>query len=174
MTWLGTSTGKRIDLLNPDPTQFTLEDIALALSRVPRFGGHTNDTWTVLQHSMAVAGLVKPELKAQALLHDATEAYICDIPSPLKALLGESYKAVERRIAGAISKSFGVDLVNLDIAVKRADAIMLMTERDHFQRDGLPWEKDYSAGLRCEHDYWKPNSPQTFISLVRHALTFTQ
>ena len=86
--WLGTVTGKKINLLNPDPDQICLEDIALALEKMPRFNGHTTSNWSVLDHSLAVASLVTPEYKLQALLHDATEAYICDIPSPLMALLG--------------------------------------------------------------------------------------
>jgi hypothetical protein len=115
---------------------------------MPRFNGHTTSNWSVLDHSLAVASLVTPEYKLQALLHDATEAYICDIPSPLKALLGEGYKSIESRLAKAIGIHFGVELVDLPMAIKRADAIMLMTEHDAFQPISVKWEVDFSAGLR--------------------------
>lgn len=167
MTWLGTLSGKKIDLLNPDPTQIELSDIAVALSRVPRFGGHTLGQWSVLQHSIAVSNLVSDQHKLAALLHDASEAYICDIPSPLKRLLGDAYYEVERRVQEAIGKKFEVDLVNLPMAVKRADAIMLMTEHEKFQPTTLEWETDYSDGLRALRvmDYIA-NSPSEFADLL--------
>lgn len=158
MTWLGTVSGKKIDLLNPDPEQITLEDIAHALNCIPRFNGHTKQPFSVLQHSIGVADLVADKYKLAALLHDASEAYICDIPSPMKRLLGESYYAVERRLQAAIGSKFGVDLVNLPLAVKRADAIMLMTEHDMFQNSkDLQWEVDFSDGLRAPTAVKRPS-----------------
>lgn len=149
MSWLGTGSGKRIDLINPDPSQFDLHDIALALSRTPRFNGHTNKPWSVLQHSMAVAKLVAKEYQLQAILHDASEAYICDVPSPMKRLLGQAYYDVEKRIQVAIGKKFGCELNKLPQCVKTADMIMLMTEHEALQDTRLEWEFDYSDGLRA-------------------------
>jgi 5'-deoxynucleotidase YfbR-like HD superfamily hydrolase len=170
--WLGTVTGKKINLLNPDPDQICLEDIALALDKMPRFNGHTTGKWSVLDHSLAVASLVSPEYKLQALLHDATEAYICDIPSPLKALLGEGYKSIERRLAKAIGIHFGVELVDLPMAIKRADAIMLMTEHDAFQPISVKWETDFSAGLRVPdvlfNHQFQTSMKERFIREVNH------
>lgn len=148
MTWLGTNSGKKIDLLNPDPDQITLEDISCALSKVSRFNGQMSQFYTVAQHSIYVASLVTREHKLQALLHDATEAYICDVPTPLKRLLGAQYKEIEDRLARAIGSKFGVELVDLHPSVKSADSIMLMTEHEKLQAKPAVWEVDYSGGIR--------------------------
>lgn len=137
--WLASASGKIIDLLNPDPSQFTIEDIATGLSNIARFNGQTNQWYSVAEHSIHVAELLPNHLKLQGLLHDATEAYLCDVPSPLKSMLGEAYKAIERRVAGAISVSLGVDLVDLDKATKEADLMLLFSERDLLQPGGPDW-----------------------------------
>lgn len=173
MTWLGTVSGKKIDLLNPDPAQICIEDIAIALDVMPRFNGHTSQQWSVLDHSVAVARLVAPEYRLQALLHDASEAYICDIPSPLKALLGEAYKSVERRLQAAIGKRFNCELATLPEAVKQADAIMLMTEHELYQPVSVPWEVDYSGGVRAPRAMMLRTNPNKFVTYVDDLLRKT-
>lgn len=147
--WLGTVSGKRIDLDNPDPYQITVEDIAHALFRIPRFNGHIDEVWSVGHHSLGVASLVSDAFQLEALLHDATEAYLCDIPSPLKRFLGNSYREVEKRIAQAIGERFSVNLVDLPEQVKLADSIMLMTEHERLQPSAQNWSMDYSNGMRA-------------------------
>lgn len=173
MTWLGTNSGKKIDLLNPDPKQFTLDDIATGLSKVSRFNGQIQQVYSVAQHSMYVAELVKKELKLQALLHDATEAFICDVPTPLKRLLGATYKDVENRLARAIGIAFGVELVDLDPAVREADSIMLMTEHERLQLVPAEWEVDYSNGIRYPRFnpqvIWSDTVKEDFIRAVTEA-----
>lgn len=144
MTWLGTNLGKRIDLLNPDPREICIEDIITGLNAVPRFMGQTKTPYSVLQHSLGVASLVGPEYKLAALLHDATEAYIGDVPTPLKELLGDRYRGVEKRIADAIQIAFGCPhyLSDLPLAVKRADRLMLVTEHHLLQTVPADWGWD--------------------------------
>lgn len=84
MTAIATVTGRVIDFLNPDPEQISLDDIARGLSRAPRYAGHTDRPYSVLQHSLLVAHLVPSEHRLHALLHHAPEAYLCDVPSPAK------------------------------------------------------------------------------------------
>jgi len=68
----------------------TLYAIGVALSRIPRFAGHTRSAWTVLDHSLFVAALADGEPIAEdllplcALLHDAHEAMTSDVPTPFK------------------------------------------------------------------------------------------
>lgn len=143
MTWLGTVSGKRIDLLNPDPEQITLPDIAHGLSRMCRFNGQILGFYSVAEHSVNVANLVTKEQKLQALLHDASEAYICDVPTPLKRIIGPAYKEIENRLMAAIGSKFGVDLQNLPAGVKRADRVMLVTEHRALQVPALDWGPDY-------------------------------
>lgn len=157
MTWLGTNSGKRIDLFNPDPNNFTLEDIAMGLSRVARFNGQTKVRYSVAEHSINVASLVPPKYRLQALLHDAAEAYICDVPSPLKKLLGPTYSSIEERIASAIGERFGIDLVNLPACVKQADHIMLITEHHLLQEKPCDWLWD-AHSVRLTRIPWRAYS----------------
>lgn len=61
MTATLTRTGQLVDLLNPEPRTIKLADIALALSRIPRFAGHTIRPWTVADHCLLVADLIGPD-----------------------------------------------------------------------------------------------------------------
>lgn len=127
-------SGRVIDPLNPDPDQIVLEDIAHATSNQCRFSGHLREFYSVATHSVNVSFYVPQEDALQALLHDATEAYLCDIPSPLKGdVFGSRYREFEGNLWSVIAKKFGVAEVITD-AVHRADKILLATE----VRDLLP------------------------------------
>lgn len=133
MTILATWTGKRIDYLNPAPDQIEIEDIATALSRESRFAGHSMHFYSVAQHSVLCSSIVPDELALEALLHDAAEAYLKDIPSPLKRLLPD-YKLIEARFDSVIRKVFGLPETH-SAEVKIADQVILLTE----MRDLLDW-----------------------------------
>lgn len=126
--YIETISGKVIAIPNTGLSQIDIFDIAHALSYQPRFAGHTKQFYSVAEHSINVAKLVPREWKLQALLHDATEAYLCDIPTPFKAMMPQ-YKELEKHLWYAIAKRFGVPY-EMDQSVKDADAVMLMTERD--------------------------------------------
>lgn len=100
-----THAGIYVDLLNPTVDMIILADISHALSHLCRFGGHTNCMMPVSLHSMFVASVVPDEHKIAALLHDASEAYLIDLPSPIKALLPE-YKVIEDRLMRVIAERF--------------------------------------------------------------------
>ena len=131
--WQRMLSGRRLDLLDPSPLDIEIEDIAHGLARVARWNGQTNGehAFSVAQHSILVERLVgelRPKgprtLRLAALLHDAAEYVIGDLISPFKAAVGIDYKALEKRLAGAIHVRFGlpaemtVDEVAL---IKRAD-----------------------------------------------------
>jgi 5'-deoxynucleotidase YfbR-like HD superfamily hydrolase len=158
--WLGTNTGKVISLIKPDPEQITIDDIATGLSNACRFNGQLKYWYSVAEHSIHVAELVPKEYKLQALLHDATEAYICDVPTPLKRTLGEAYASVERVLAGAIGTKFGVDLLNLSVPVLQADRAMLVSERDAFQQVPRSWGPEYENTLRYPNLTRRYTNPQ--------------
>lgn len=71
-----------MDLLTPHPNMVNMVDIADSLERIYRWNGHTNVT--VAHHSLIVANACPWELRLCALLHDAAEAYVGDLPTPLK------------------------------------------------------------------------------------------
>ncbi|RYF85792.1 MAG: hypothetical protein EOO03_12755, partial [Chitinophagaceae bacterium] len=87
-----TASGLAIDLNNIHSRDININDIATALSRIPRFGGHTCAFYSVAQHSVLVAALAPDYLKKEALLHDAAEAYLGDVIKPLKHILGKKYQ----------------------------------------------------------------------------------
>lgn len=129
--WIETRSGKRVSVQNPQPDQFDIKDIAYALSNTCRFNGHCAGFYSVAEHSVAVALRLPRELRLAGLLHDATEAYLGDIPSPIKQFLPD-YKVIEERFENALNAEFSLRLDAADVAaIKEADVDALFTEA-HF------------------------------------------
>lgn len=110
-------SGRRLDLLDPSPLDVEMEDIAHGLARVARWNGQTtgDHIFSVAQHVLLVEALARaaaPRLdkrgRLAALLHDAPEYVVGDMISPFKAVIGADYKAVEKRLLGAIHLRFGL------------------------------------------------------------------
>jgi hypothetical protein len=106
-----TASGMRYDFENPKPETILLEDIAHALSNVCRFAGHIRRFNSVAEHSVLVSRIVEVTTNdaywsAVALLHDGHEAYIWDAPSPVKPLLGDTFKRLGRIADEAIAAKF--------------------------------------------------------------------
>ncbi len=140
--WLQTLDNRKFDLLNPDSRDVSLEVIATVLSRIPRFGGHTKEFYSVAQHSVLVANLVSYEMAPYGLLHDAHEVYsgFGDVCSPAKQL-AQGIAVVESRIQVAIAEQFGLSckLFYTD-EILDADIKALATEaRDLLGRPPKPW-----------------------------------
>lgn len=139
---IATGHGVDFNVLRPRAQDVKLEDLAAALGRVCRFGGHIDPTiehYSVAQHSVHVAELVyrnaapsrREELARVALLHDAAEAYVGDSVSPLKALLRD-FKSLELRILAQIFVAHGIDAgvaFKMPEVVKWADAMAYEWER---------------------------------------------
>lgn len=138
-SWVITLSGQRFSILNPDPEAVMLEDIACALARQARFNGHTRFFYSVGQHS-CLGAEVSPtkDIALHMLFHDATEAYIGDLVSPVKALLPD-FEVIESRIHWAISKKFNLEFP-LPKVVKQIDRRLLATEvRDLITKDLRSW-----------------------------------
>lgn len=107
--WIQTFTGKRVNPLKLRVEDINIIDIAHALSNQGRFTGHTKFFYSVGQHSLAVAHLVQPEFALEALLHDASEAYLGDVAKPMKnKSMYKQYREVEDRIEKKIAKRFNL------------------------------------------------------------------
>lgn len=102
-----------IDLENPSIDSIDIYDIANALSLICRFGGQIERFYSVAQHPLLVAALAPRELKREALLHDASEAFLGDVIKPLKTLLGLTYTEIEWRFETVIFERFGLEISNL-------------------------------------------------------------
>lgn len=124
-------SGRRLDLLDPSPLDIEIEDIALGLSRVARWNGQTvgEHGFSVAQHSLLVLDILEMSvtrrpLRLAALLHDASEFVTADLITPFKAVIGDSYKALENRIQAAVHLRFGLPAQleeEWQAAIKRAD-----------------------------------------------------
>lgn len=156
-----THSGISFNLVEPDGDLIEIKDIAHALSHICRFTGHTNRFYSVAEHCVRASNHVAPEHKLEALLHDATEAYLGDVSSPLKALLHE-YRLIEFRLDCVIRERYGLPLKQSP-EVKQADLAMLAAERnwlmpetnEHWPLlDGVTPAASISYPLHPEHAYW--------------------
>lgn len=130
-----TGTGKLISLKNPKPEAICISDIAAALSKICRFGGHSSHFYSVAQHSVLVAALAPEWARKEALLHDAAEAYLGDVIKPLKVILGDVYAAMEERFEAAIAEKFGLKTdPEIKDLVKHFDLMALELEHEAFQK----------------------------------------
>ncbi len=145
-SWIQLASGRQFFPLDPNPDDLTIEDIAHALSRVSRFGGHTLGSvgYSVAQHCVLVAQIVPPEFQLCALMHDAAEFCMGDIPSPIKKFFPD-YLAAEDRLMRCIADKFCFQWP-MPECVRRADKIMLATEqRDLMAEPPVPWTQ--TAGV---------------------------
>jgi hypothetical protein len=127
--FIETYSGKRMYFLDPRPEDICIEDIAHALSNKCRFAGHCSSFYSVAEHSLIVSLLVEPDLALTALMHDAAEAYLEDIPSPIKPYFKE-YKEMERNIMEVLASKFEFQFPEPD-EVKEADKVQLVSEARH-------------------------------------------
>lgn len=155
--WIPTLHNRKFDLLNPDPADVDIEDIAASLAGEPRFTGRFG-AYSVAQHSYLVSYHCKNALAG--LLHDANEAYTGDLPSPVKAAmlaLGFDFNnQLLPRIDAAIAAAFGLNPADFHSAdVKAADYKLLATEkRDLLPRETPAWSKRLPMPLKRRIGIW--------------------
>ena len=125
--WQRMLSGRRLDLLDPSPLDIEVADIAHGLARVARWNGQTSGAhiFSVAQHTLLVEAVMREHtprvdirVRLAALLHDAPEYVIGDMISPFKAVIGGSYKVVEKRLLAAIHIRFGLP-ASLPAAMER-------------------------------------------------------
>jgi 5'-deoxynucleotidase YfbR-like HD superfamily hydrolase len=131
--WQRMLSGRRLDLIDPSPLDVEIADIAHGLARVARWNGQTSGThiFSVAQHTLLVEAVMRAHsprvdtrVRLAALLHDAPEYVIGDMISPFKAVLGDDYKTVEKRLLAAIHIRFGLSPVlpeDITRQIKNAD-----------------------------------------------------
>ena len=137
--------------LLPNPDDIRIADIAHALSQQCRFAGHTRTFYSVAEHSVRVSQLCRPEDALWGLLHDASEAFLTDVPAPLKELPQfEAYRAAERRLQRTIATRFGVapeqpeSVGDADRSILRVEIRDLLTSINASQSKRAP-QKDKLA-----------------------------
>ena len=136
--WMQTYTGAQFWPLDPRADEVRFEDIAAALSKLCRYGGQTIRFYSVAEHCVHVASKAPDWLKRDALLHDASEAYLCDIIRPIKSHLA-NYLEIEARLEGVIAERFGL-FWPMNPEIKRLDTAILADERDQVMAPPpAPW-----------------------------------
>lgn len=151
-------SGKMFDYLNPSATSLDVQDIA-TLANICRFAGHLPIFYSVAQHLVNTSLIVPPEFAYEALMHDRSEAFTNDIPTPLKVAL-PAFKQLEISIETATAPMFGVP-VDMSPQVKLADRQMLGLEMryvkgdfgDHEVLDGIEFE---TLRPLVDLDSWTP------------------
>lgn len=129
--WIQTYTGIKFDYLNPTVDMIELEDIAHALSLQCRYAGHCRYFYSIAEHCVLVSHLVPQQFRFAALMYDAAEAYMTDIPSPLKQLM-PTFSIKEKRIHDVICQAFGIEISKFDYMtyIKPADLQAIRYETD--------------------------------------------
>lgn len=169
MTWIQQLYGKPLDLLDPQPEQICFYSMAVALSRLARYSGHTKEPWSVLQHSGLVQALVEAKIKDRAQeqdlvmteaklwaqLHDAHESAIGDITTPVAWALEQVCPGarinidrikdgLDRAILRALRLPDTYPSAGVRDLVKQCDAAALELERRHFL---YPSERQWSTSM---------------------------
>jgi uncharacterized protein len=161
--YLQTVSGRWVNPFDPDPDQFDAGDIARALANQCRFGGHCRVFYSVAQHSVLVSQVVEQrggdaEDAFAALMHDATEAYLGDMPHPLKhrSPLGAAFRVAEGHLEQAIRERFRI---KPDVPeIKPVDRALLAAERRAFSAETWHWpELDGVEPLDLELTAWPPD-----------------
>lgn len=168
--WMQTFTGRQFFPLSPRAEDVDPQDIAHALSLLCRYGGHVDRFYSVAEHCVLMSRAVPAEFALEALLHDATEAYVVDVPRPLKLGLPD-YRAAEARVAVAIALRFGNQRISHGIGpddpesyviespiVKEADSRILLDERAELMRaTRFPWAVEDLQPLGVKVNGWAPD-----------------
>lgn len=169
--WIQTHSGRRFNPTNPNPDAIVIQDIAHALSMQCRFSGHCKKFYSVAQHSVLVSHICNEEDALWGLLHDASEAYLVDVPRPLKRSgKFDAYIEFEARMQEAVCKRFGLPYQEPP-SVKKADSKLLATEaRDLMSPLHPDWLQPVTP-LPFTIDAWSPDKAkdmfmQRFFELI--------
>jgi len=154
--FMQTYTGRKFFPMDPRANEVCIRDIAHSLSLQCRYAGHCRRFYSVAEHSVLVARWLRGQTDAQTamfgLLHDASEAYLIDVPRPVKpALVG--YKAAEARVMAAVCARFGLQL-EMPAVVHEADDRIIADELVNLVP--MDWHARHDDPLGVTLRYWSP------------------
>lgn len=149
-----TYTGGQFDLFEPDPDEVRRQDIAAGLAHTCRFGGHCKNFYSVAHHSIHVSRELSdetPRIRLIGLLHDAGEAYLGDIPRPLKAKF-DLFDQIEEQILDAVWSASEIHPPTDDEwgKVMAADDRLLAYEATNILEDGSWAESSRDLGYALQ------------------------
>lgn len=168
-----TASGRKIDVCKITPDDIEIADIARSLSRICRFAGHTLRFYSVAQHSLLVSQCLPAQFALDGLLHDAAEAYVSDVPKPVKRLF-KAYSKLEEEVYKAIATKFALpskireEVLYADLKVLGWEIPHLMPNvKDPDLPHRLPMEK-FATKFFVEknQDYWMVRFLEQFERLM--------
>ncbi len=152
--WIQTALGRQFWPMDPRPEDVHLDDIAYALGMTCRFGGHCLRFYSVAEHSVHLARLCSPESAMWGLLHDAAEAYLVDVPRPVKRFL-PGFKEAERAVELAVAERFGLP-PDMPAEVKALDNAMLAAEQAQNMAPPPATWAAMGAPAPVKLEFWSP------------------
>lgn len=167
--WIQTYTGKAVYPMDLRADDICIEDIAHSLSLLCRYNGHSCFFYSVAEHSVLIARHLRKngrdDLALEGLLHDATEAYLADVPRPIKPFL-PGYKDAEKRAHEAIAEAFDLYADGPPQEVHEADSRILHDERiQNMARSEKDWQLP-GVRLGVQLQFWKPERAKAeFLAL---------
>ena len=170
--WMETYSGKRFTFMNPRPEMIDVEDIAHAIGKLCRYGGHSRRFYSVAEHCVHLAKWVirqggDTQTALTALMHDATEGYLVDMPRPIKHQLPD-YRRIEDVLAEAIAAKFGLTFP-MPRLIHEADSRILVDERAQvMSKSGNDWGVDGLQAPSITIGFWSPEeAPRRFLTAFR-------
>ena len=164
--WIQTYTGKKFYPLDPRPEDICIEDIAHALANTCRYNGHSLVFYSVAEHCVRMSQANIPGCPKWLLMHDAAEAYISDVPRPIKPILSE-FKDIENHIISIIAIKFKLDYPD-HFAIRYADNVMLATEKRDVLLPGPKWEIELPEPLEIIIHPWPPTvAEELFLNTAK-------
>jgi 5'-deoxynucleotidase YfbR-like HD superfamily hydrolase len=170
-----TFSGRMMNIFDPTPDMIDINDIAHALPMLARWNGQVRTFYSVAAHSIQVCNRIKymegdETAQLQGLLHDASEAYLSDIPSPIKKQLGQVNQA-ELKLQQAIFEKFNLPWPMHDL-VHEADTDCLIHEAKELFVRKHDWVKEYPISQRYDYVTGCVENPLTSPSTKKHAINF--
>ena len=159
--WMQTYSGKQFWPLDPRPEDIDIVDIAAALSKLNRYGGHTIKFYSVAEHCVLMARAARADgfslnICFQILMHDASEAYLSDVIRPIKPYL-DNYADLEKKMMVVIARRFQFGWPPSDVVKQFDNAILVDEMRQAMLPPPAPWFGDNppkSLGVRLQ--FWSP------------------
>ncbi len=154
--------------MSPRADEVFIEDIAHALSILCRYGGHCKRFYSVAEHSILLSRHASSPNKLWALLHDAGEAYIVDVPRPLKRFL-TGYREAEDKIMQVICERFSLSTAMPSEIISLDTAILLDERMQNMATAPKRWSTDATPiGVKLE--FWIPEQAERLFLEQFHAL----
>lgn len=172
--WIETYTGIKFYPLDPRLEEIVVEDMIHAICNICRFGGHSKIFYSVGQHSLLVYRYLTERgysatVRLYGLTHDFTEAYLVDVPRPVKRMLHD-YKRIEEQLFELIWQSFDVPKLDGESkeVVKQADELVLYYEACTLGLNKNNWAQDIDLGYPIQEE--KPSDVKVKLSHTLHRL----